>query len=845
MKKKLLITSYLFFALLISNNAIAQLSEGGKPVSFDKHFQPSKMVPFETMPAFDLNVLRSEDAVNDQSKGPFRFGYNHLVNYNFSNSGTWTTLENGDRLWQLGIKSTGALSLNLAFDNFYLPEGAKLFVFTADKQFVIGAFTSKNNDVSNKFATDLLPGDALVIEYYEPVMVANQGHLNLFRVTHGYRGVEEYAAKALETFGQAGSCQVNVNCPLGLNWQNEKRGVVCLVVGGSEFCSGSLINDVPQNLKPYVLTANHCSSSNDFATWVFRFNWEAPSCNNPTTSPSTAQSLSTSALKARSGGSDFCLVEITGGLSNGTVPATYTPYFNGWSNINTAATSVIAIHHPSGDIKKISQALNATSTGTYNSADCWKIGQWTTACTEPGSSGSPLFDQNKRIVGQLFGGPSSCSATTSNLYDYYGKFATSWLGGGDSTTQLKHWLDPDSTGATTLDGFDPNAIPPAFAFDAGIQSIIAPTTGDSTCNTSVIPQVVLHNYGSSTLTSCNINYKLDAGTVQTYNWSGSLSTNVSTLITLPAINGLTVASHSFTSYSTNPNDSTDQHSPNDSSSVSFLIISPAPVAVLPQFESFESTFPSSNWSLGNPNTNDTWTKVTTAGGYGNSTSSARMNNNATNDITGQSDFIYSPYLNLSSVTGPITLMFDVAYARYSATYKDSLFVSVSGNCGATWDRLYAKGGTALATAPDNTGSFVPTASQWRTESINLNNYAGQSSLRVAFENKSGYGQAVYIDNINISNSGLSVSNTDLNSSFNIYPNPSNGEFNVAIHLLAATDVTVKVMNVLGSIVSTKVLSNISTGVYNVDLSKEAEGIYFIELSTATEKSVKKISVLKN
>src|ERR1035437_7035938 len=236
------------------------------------------------MPAFDLAALKAEDAVNDQSKGPFRFGYNHYVNYNLTNSGIWTTLPNGDRVWQLGLKSTGAQSLNLAFDNFYLPDGAKLFIYTADKKFVIGAFTKQNNNISQKFATDLIPGDALIIEYDEPATTANQGRLNLFRVTHGYRGVKDYAERA---FGGAGSCQVNVNCPLGANWQNEKEGVVCLVVGGSEFCSGSLVNDVPQDSKPYVLTANHCSSSNDWATWVFRFNWEAPGCTNPSTSPST------------------------------------------------------------------------------------------------------------------------------------------------------------------------------------------------------------------------------------------------------------------------------------------------------------------------------------------------------------------------------------------------------------------------------------------------------------------------------------------------------------------------------------------------------------------------------
>ncbi len=455
--KKLLLSALMLSSAVFLNTANAQYSIGGTPYSFTNSSIITTPVSFQMMPAVDVDALKAQDLINDQNKGPFRFGFNHLVNFNLTNSGNWTTLPNGDRLWQLGIKSTGALTINLAFDDFFMPEGAATFIYNADKSFVLGAFTSINNDKSKMFATDLIGGDAAVIEYYEPKEVANQGRISLFRATHGYRGVEDFAAKS---FGNSGSCQVNTICPLGANWQNEKKGVVCLVVGGSEFCTGSLVNDVPQDKKPYVLTANHCSTSNDWATWVFRFNWESATCTNPGSSPSSV-SLSTSSLCARNTPSDFCLVQITGGLVAGTVPASYHTYFNGWSNVNTPATSAIGIHHPSGDIKKISEAANACVSDTWPGTPAnshWTVGLWTTGCTEPGSSGSPLFDQNHRIVGQLHGGPSACGNTGTNMVDSYGKFSMSWLGGGTNATQLKFWLDSANTGATTVNGFDPNGV---------------------------------------------------------------------------------------------------------------------------------------------------------------------------------------------------------------------------------------------------------------------------------------------------------------------------------------------------------------------------------------------------
>jgi hypothetical protein len=136
----------------------------------------------------------------------------------------------------------------------------------------------------------------------------------------------------------------------------------------------------------------------------------------------------------------------------------YRPYFAGWNNTDSIPDSVVCIHHPEGDIKKISFANNKCQDSSYfdaYTAKCWKIGHWDNGLTEPGSSGSPLFNKYHEVVGQLFGGPSYCGCDDSDKNDYYGKFSVSWATDTFSYLQAKYWLDPDTSNASKLAGFDP------------------------------------------------------------------------------------------------------------------------------------------------------------------------------------------------------------------------------------------------------------------------------------------------------------------------------------------------------------------------------------------------------
>lgn len=485
--KKIYSVFFVFLLSAISLISYSQINQGGSPLSFQNPQLIKNALIIEKMPKIDLQRLKAEDSINDHFKDiPWRFGENLYVNYNLNNSGTWDALPKGDKLWRLGIRCEGAYTINLTFNNYHLPPGATLFVYNADKSQVIGAFTDFNNQTDRVFATTLVRGEEITIEYYEPSNPAFPGELNLYRVTHGYRDAYKYA----KDFGGSGSCENNVNCPEAAGWENQIKSVCMLVSGGSGFCTGAIVNNTSQDGIPYILTANHCYS--DPSSWVFWFNWQSPTCANPSTSP-PYNSISGATLKAKNTSSDFCLVQM-----NTTPPATYVVYYAGWNRQNVAATSGAGIHHPEGDIKKISYSANPFTSDTWSGTPAdshWRI-DWTDGVTEPGSSGSPMFDQNHHIVGQLHGGPSACGA--SQLWDFYGKFSMSWDYGTTSATRLKDWLDPTNSSGNTLDGWDPNAFFPIVTTTAATSVTATTATLNGTINPNGLATMYHFEWGTTT-----------------------------------------------------------------------------------------------------------------------------------------------------------------------------------------------------------------------------------------------------------------------------------------------------------------------------------------------------------
>jgi V8-like Glu-specific endopeptidase len=221
-------------------------------------------------------------------------------------------------------------------------------------------------------------------------------------------------------------------------------------------CSGALINNARNDGTPYVLTANHCLPTYyEAQTAIYYFNYESPECNGP--DGDLTQTVSGSVIKATTYQLDFCLTQL-----NSAPPLSYRPYFSGWDITTAAPRKSVCIHHPVGDVKKIAIYNDWAITGDfvylydYDDSTHWYIDDWDYGITQGGSSGSPLFNPDHRIVGDLTGGSTSGNCTASDAY--FAQIYHSWA---DYTSlarlNLKAWLDPDKTGLTFLDGYDPES----------------------------------------------------------------------------------------------------------------------------------------------------------------------------------------------------------------------------------------------------------------------------------------------------------------------------------------------------------------------------------------------------
>lgn len=481
---------FLAFALIFAASiCFAQNDVVGVPYTFS-HSDISYSVDKVDLPTVDKEALLAEDAQNIKNGVPLRFGAVQHVSYNFNNSGRTDILPNGDKLWRLTLHSPEALHMAAFFSTFNIPEGATMHVYSGDRSEVGGTYTNEDVQPNGVLSTDFIHGDEITLEYYEPAGALFNGEIEIDRVSHVYRNLDATDGDTKGEVDDADDCYYHAVCPEGAGWRDQIRSVVRIYITGetgSYFCSGALINNVRMDKTPYVLTANHCLDGLNCA-FTFYFFYQFTNCDGTGVTP--VKKLNGGEIKAYisadantgiNTSSDFLLLLITKDLASKTWSDSC--YFAGWDATGQASVG-LAVHHPAGAYKRFSFPKTVNTNSSFNRY--WQVSWYTSptrGCTEQGSSGSPLFNQNKFIIGDLSNGSSSCDQPYGK--DYYGKLSYSWTNNNNSNNskKLKPWLDPDNTGTLVLPGMTFNGTIDVsnYTSESRIFNVIPnPTTGNIT-----------------------------------------------------------------------------------------------------------------------------------------------------------------------------------------------------------------------------------------------------------------------------------------------------------------------------------------------------------------------------
>ena len=451
--------------------ATAQISYGGTPASFN-HSSSSSVLRsvaapkvIKVLPNFNPDDVKSTNGwdVNRLHVKPLTIGKTIDTNIDFARDAERITLDNGTTMYRLTIDVKNAKASLLYYDDFFIPKnGGELYIYTPDRLKVLGKYTHETHPTHGAFATEMLPGTTAVLEYYPYLNSQEMPSILISSVGHIF-STREAGLRDPGEDGAHDDCAFNVNAAEGAEWQDQKAGVVqIMMVHGRNIsvCSGNLLNNTNEDFKPYILSAAHCesvtktrkSSEADLAQWIFTFHYEKPNSSNGAIAIVRNQAKSMVGCEIRAflpidGQSDGLLLEL-----KQEVPESYRVYYNGWDRSDVLPNSGVGMHHPAGDAKKISVYNGGVTSKTwddrYNGQGCrgaenaHLFFHFTKGETEGGSSGSSLWNENKLVVGTLTGGGGRCTTGTN----YYGKLSYHWDKFSD---KMSTFLDPKTNGTAT------------------------------------------------------------------------------------------------------------------------------------------------------------------------------------------------------------------------------------------------------------------------------------------------------------------------------------------------------------------------------------------------------------
>lgn len=923
MKYKYLLISCIL--LTIHFSIFSQIQKDILPASFSCSSKLIKDIDKVYVSADNINTIKQSAQLEEDKNGTMmRIGHLFPLNLSILNSGTWDKLEDGRIIWRLLISTQGSQACVLHFNKLKLSSGSTLFVYDKSQTTIKGPYTDKDNPSGAEYSIGLFPGSEIIIEYCLPLSKSLQHNTQcklepdfiISDFSYIYRGAEFFISDKANGYGTSEDCEVNINCTEGNNFRKQQKGIARIYVRESNtagYCTGTLINNTLKDGTPYFLTADHCGencTSSDFNQWIFKFNYESPNCT--ATQEPNGNDIVGCRLKSKSplnNGSDFLFLQLnTTAISIKNLGLIY----NGWDLSTTGSTSGVCIHHPSGDIKKVSTYNTQLTTSTYNgvnqqglSGAHWKV-KWTATqnghgVTEGGSSGSPIFNNNGLVVGTLSGGSSQCSATSNP--DYFGKFNFHWASAGTTNgTQIKPWLDPNSSNTTTCAIYDPNNsgeinfsasstnITPGTAIVFTDNSNIANTTnrlwtfqgGTPTTSTSTNPTVTYANVGVY-----NVSLKITAG--------GQTSTATK--------NGYITVTEPNTSFSYNFENCTDfsvdQFNPcttydgdrsatfasedytfaNEGYTGSFITLNHqtmTPTAssewIAKQGSKYAACFaattaPNNDWFITPPIRIEAqtelsfWAKSITDR-YGLERFKVLISTNGTNinnfEKISEGDFLQAPttwnkyVFNLSNYNGRTAYIAIQCISNDAFVFCiDDIVISTQASSLPPIANFYANQNVLCRPGYVN---FIdasinnPTSWQWTFEG-GTPATSNQKNPSIYYETQGSYKVKLTVSNENGYNSlnrldyvYFDCSNIDIENitKISIYPNPCNDILNINIPN-NYKETEIKIFDILGKEVLRK---KITCGTNAIDISNLKQSMYFIEIYTDKGKTIERLNVYK-
>ena len=405
----------------------SQVGQPGTPAT-ERYDLPGP-VPLVYLAPPDVDLYQNEDATTYEASGGSRYGVVVETDVSLAEHGRWDQVEEtGELVWRVEIVSPGAFSLGVLFGEYDLPPGGELFLYRPDREQVLGAFTDALVQENRMLGIQPLRGDRVVLEYVQSVETSGSPALRVESVTYDFRDLYGRFGGSMADNG----CLIDVNCPQGAPYQDIKRSIVALFVGGFA-CTGAILNNTAYDGTPYLLTAEHCG---DYTNATFVFNYERPNCGSGIAPLS--DSVSGAQRLAKDSFLDSQLYRL-----NQVPPASFNVFYAGWGRGSAPPAPTVGISHPAGLPKKLHIDFDEPQDfGSVWSA-VWDQGeiQW-------GSSGSPLFAANKRILGPLSTGQGNCALQTVG----YGQFRKFYR-----RDNLERWLDPLGLEPVGIAGYDPAA----------------------------------------------------------------------------------------------------------------------------------------------------------------------------------------------------------------------------------------------------------------------------------------------------------------------------------------------------------------------------------------------------